>query len=49
MVNAIIHVDKNDTNMKLNRIKTVLKNKGIGKTWLAKKLEKSFSMAILIS
>lgn len=30
--------------MKLNRIKTVLAEKGISQTWLAKKLGKSFSM-----
>lgn len=31
--------------MKLNRIKAVLWEKGISQTWLAKKLDKSFSMA----
>lgn len=31
-------------NMKLNRIKAVLAEKGISQTWLAKKLDKSFSM-----
>lgn len=30
--------------MKLNRIKAVLSEKGISQTWLAKKLDKSFSM-----
>ena len=30
--------------MKLNRIKTVLSEKGISKTWLAKQPDKSFSM-----
>ena len=30
--------------MKLNRIKAVLSEKGISQTWLAKKLNKSFSM-----
>ena len=30
--------------MKLNRIKTVLTEKGISQTWLAKQLDKSFSM-----
>lgn len=30
--------------MKLNRIKAVLLEKGISQTWLAKKLDKSFSM-----
>lgn len=30
--------------MQLNRIKTVLEDKGISQTWLAKKLDKSFSM-----
>ena len=30
--------------MKLNRIKTVLAEKGISQTWLAKKLGKRFSM-----
>ena len=29
---------------KLNRIKTVLSEKGISQTWLAKQLDKSFSM-----
>lgn len=29
--------------MKLNRIKTILEEKGISQTWLAKKLNKSFS------
>ena len=29
--------------MKLNRIKAVLSEKGISQTWLAKKLDKSFS------
>ena len=28
----------------MNRIKEVLKNKGIKQTWLAEKLEKSFAM-----
>ena len=31
--------------MKLNRIKAVLSEKGISQTWLAKQLNKSFSMA----
>lgn len=31
-------------NMKLNRIKAVLAEKGISQTWLAKQLNKSFSM-----
>ena len=31
-------------NMKLNRIKVVLSEKGISQTWLAKRLNKSFSM-----
>ena len=30
--------------MKMNRIKTVLSEKGISQTWLAKQLDKSFSM-----
>lgn len=30
--------------MKLNCIKSVLENRGISQTWLAKKLDKSFSM-----
>lgn len=30
-------------NMKLNRIKEVLDEKGISQTWLAKKLDKSFN------
>lgn len=30
--------------MKLNRIKTVLSDKGIFQTWLAKRLDKNFSM-----
>ena len=30
--------------MKLNRIKSVLSEKGISQTWLAKKLDKGFSM-----
>ena len=30
--------------MKLNRIKAVLSEKGISQTWLAKQLDKSFSM-----
>lgn len=30
--------------MKLNRIKAVLSDKGISQTWLAKQLDKSFSM-----
>ena len=30
--------------MKLNRIKAVLAEKGISQTWLAKQLDKSFSM-----
>lgn len=30
--------------MKLNRIKTVLSEKGIFQTWLVKQLDKSFSM-----
>ena len=30
--------------MKLNRIKAVLSEKGISQTWLAKKLDKRFSM-----
>ena len=29
--------------MKLNRIRAVLEDKGISQTWLAKKLERSFS------
>lgn len=29
--------------MKLNRIKVILKDKGISQTWLAKKLDKSFN------
>ena len=33
----------NDKNMKLNRIKEVLEDKGISQTWLSKKLGKSFS------
>lgn len=33
--------------MKLNRIKTVLAEKGISQTWLAKKLGKSFSMSMV--
>ena len=34
---------KNDKNMKLNRIRVVLEDKGISQTWLAKKLGRSFS------
>lgn len=30
--------------MKLNRIKAVLTDKGISQTWLAKQLDKNFSM-----
>ena len=30
--------------MKLNKIKAVLSDKGISQTWLAKKMNKSFSM-----
>ena len=30
--------------MKLNRIKFVLSEKGISRTWLSKKMDKSFSM-----
>lgn len=30
-------------NMKLNRIKEILDEKGISQTWLAKKLDKSFN------
>ena len=30
--------------MKLNRIKAVLAEKGISQTWLAKQIDKSFSM-----
>lgn len=30
--------------MKLNRIKTILSDKSISQTWLAKHLDKSFSM-----
>ena len=30
--------------MKLNRIKAVLTEKGISQTWLAKQIDKSFSM-----
>lgn len=30
--------------MKLNRIKTILSDKDISQTWLAKRLDKSFSM-----
>ena len=30
--------------MKLNKIKAVLSDKGISQTWLAKKLDKRFSM-----
>lgn len=30
--------------MKLNRIKIILSDKGISQTWLAKQLDKSFSM-----
>ena len=33
----------NYKNMKLNRIKEVLDEKGISQTWLAKKLDKSFN------
>ena len=33
--------------MKLNRIKTVLSEKGISQTWLAKQLDKSFSMPVI--
>ena len=33
---------KNDKNMKLNRIRAVLENKGISQTWLAKKLGRCF-------
>lgn len=32
--------------MKLNRIKVVLLDKGVSQTWLAKQLDKSFSMVI---
>ena len=34
---------KNDKNIKLNRIRAVLEDKGISQTWLAKKLGRSFS------
>lgn len=34
--------------MKLNRIKAVLSEKGISQTWLAKRLDKSFSMLMLM-
>ena len=34
---------KNNKNMKLNRIKAVLEEKGISQTWLSKKMGKSFS------
>ena len=43
----IIHyicTTKSHQRMKLNRIKAVLLEKGISQTWLAKKLDKSFSM-----
>ena len=43
----IIHyicVIQSRRNMKLNRIKAVLLEKDISQTWLAKKLNKSFSM-----
>lgn len=43
----IIHyicIIKSHQRMKLNRIKAVLSEKGISQTWLAKKLDKSFSM-----
>ena len=39
-----ICIIKSRHNMKLNRIKAVLAEKGISQTWLAKKLGKSFSM-----
>lgn len=34
---------KCNKNMKLNRIKAVLEEKGISQTWLSKKMGKSFS------
>ncbi len=43
----IIHyicIIQSRNNMKLNRIKAVLSEKGISQTWLAKQLGKSFSM-----
>ena len=43
----IIHyicIIKSYQTMKLNRIKAVLLEKGISQTWLAKQLDKSFSM-----
>ena len=39
-----ICIIKSRHNMKLNRIKAVLAEKGISQTWLAKQLGKSFSM-----
>lgn len=39
-----ICIIKSRYNMKLNRIKAVLAEKGISQTWLAKQLGKSFSM-----
>ena len=39
-----ICIIKSHQRMKLNRIKAVLSEKGISQTWLAKKLDKSFSM-----
>ena len=39
-----ICIIKSHQRMKLNRIKVVLSEKGISQTWLAKKLDKSFSM-----
>ena len=43
----IIHyicTTKSHQKIKLNKIKAVLLEKGISQTWLAKKLDKSFSM-----
>ena len=39
-----ICIIKSRHNMKLNRIKAVLAEKGISQTWLARQLGKSFSM-----
>lgn len=46
-ISNIIHyicIIKLRLKMKLNRIKAVLSDKGISQTWLAKQLDKSFSM-----
>ena len=44
-INDMLQRDKENRELrKLNRIKAVLSEKGISQTWLAKQLDKSFSM-----